>query len=321
MLDSGILDSSPMKTMAWLTKPRLVIALTSVPACSISVSRTRSSEEETATPSPQSAGHQPQQTAAQQAPAPSPQPSPSVKAFYQQLADRQRAAQAEVERRNEEQKAEEEAAAQAAVEAKKKEQQEAEARQSEEQARLASRRYSTPPAAGTFEWNASHYAKGTGCEIWQSESLTVSIAEDGTATWSALSRSDGRCSEGQFVPATCGRKGEGFLEKNEKLHLATTQREKYGGGGTASVTSVWKCGSLQVHAPIDWTPSGSERCYRLGSEPDPSVERASELVCRYAEIFPELNDPGPEVSLAPTGLSFVHAGRRIKLKPAKNASP
>lgn len=244
------------------------------------------------------------------------------------LEEQERARNEQIKQRAEKLKAEEEARDRELAAAKKEEEEREQARRDvesarrdEERARLEARRLPSPPAVGTFEWSTANYGKGGGCEVWQSETLTVRIGDDGSASWSGLSSSQGRCSEGQFVPTTCGQDGVGFIERAEgALHLVTTERRRYGGGGTPSVANIWKCGSLQVHAPLDWTPSGSQRCFRLGSEPDPGVERASALVCQYADVFPELKDPGVEITLTKVGLSFLHAGRRIQMKPQKTAA-
>ncbi|MEY4547813.1 MAG: hypothetical protein RL685_4008 [Pseudomonadota bacterium] len=156
--------------------------------------------------------------------------------------------------------------------------------------------------------------------MWTSETFTLSIDEQGGAQWSTFANSSVSCSGGTNVPTNCGTKGSGFLELvGKQVRLVTTYRSRFGGGGTALVTSVWQCGRLKVHAPIDWQPSGAQQasCRRLGSEPDSAIERASEAACQYSEQFPELNELGADLTIKADSISFLRDGKSIRLKRAK----
>lgn len=178
-------------------------------------------------------------------------------------------------------------------------------------------RKAVPAAVGTYSWSNASYATGSGCEMWDSLSLSLRIDADGKAGWSAFSNADGRCSSGAVVPTHCGRSGQGWLEEADgKIRLVTHRRGSFGGGGTPSVVSLWKCGALNVRAPMDWEPDASYRskCVRLGSEADPVIERASEIACQHSELFPELNKDGVVLSVGKDGISYVREGKPMTLK-------
>jgi hypothetical protein len=191
----------------------------------------------------------------------------------------------------------------------------------EREAMLLARHHAEPLAVGVFEWAKAGYSRGDGCEFWESNRLSISVDEKGTASWSAFVSSDGRCATGQVAPSNCGQSGVGFIEQVEgTLRLVTTARARFGGEGAPPAMALWRCGSLTVRAPMSWEPSASGQCVRLGSEPDRAVEIAGGMVCQYVELFPELTDPGVQITVTRDQLSFVDKKRVLNLK-RKKAEP
>lgn len=186
------------------------------------------------------------------------------------------------------------------------------------------RRAAVLPAPATYEWADGNYGRDHGCEVWGSTNLSLTIDEWGDAQWSALSNSDMACESGvTTVPTRCGAQGIGHVEISPSgLRLVTTVRGQGGGGGTPSAVSLWQCGHLKVSMPLDWEPQQAMRrtCVRVGSAPDPVVERASEAACAYAPIFPELDATGVPLTVAGRDVTIARGDEVITLKNAPDAA-
>lgn len=189
---------------------------------------------------------------------------------------------------------------------------EQEAAYAAERARLA---HSLRPIVGSFGFMKAGYQTDEDCELWGAERLNLTVAEDGSAEWSAFRNGDAICAESRGVASNCGAAGVGYVEETDgQFRLVTTRRGAYGGGGTPPTVSVWQCGQLRVRAPYDWSPAKRGQCVRLGSEPDDTLERASEALCAAAPPFEELDERGV-VFTSNNGTLVLRLGKReVKLK-------
>jgi hypothetical protein len=147
------------------------------------------------------------------------------------------------------------------------------------------------PTAGDYDWSYSTESEGGG--------LTLTIDEWGKVEWRAN-------------VLTCGRKGHGYVEVVDgELRLVTTKRDVFN-TGPAPTSAVWKCGSMKLELPFGVEPN-RRSCVRLGSSVDRSDQRASDVACANARIFPELNKQGVILTRDGDAVAFVHDGEQIRL--------
>jgi hypothetical protein len=171
---------------------------------------------------------------------------------------------------------------------------------------------------GVFGGDRTRDGKTADCKITSWLSLHVAADADGCVTWHAMSRDELACDSGRSMPTTCIEKGTATVEKKAGTFALTTTVESKGSGGAPSRYHIWRCAGGRVRTDMK-ADLHSKGCTLLGSDANPTEERAGDVVCQSARLF----DDGGTVT--PAGKDAVRVtlagGEVLTLNRADTTDP